>query len=45
MAQSTLSQNHWAIKIGLSRGHWSAIANGKHPFPSPRNRERMLEAF
>ncbi len=45
MAQSTLSQNHWAIKLGLSRGHWSAIVNGKHPFPSPRTRERMLEAF
>jgi putative ABC transport system permease protein len=45
MAQGNLSQNHWAIKLGLSRGHWSAIVNGKHPFPSPRTRERMLEVF
>ena len=45
IANSGLSQNHWAIRIGLSRGHWSAIVNGRHPFPSPRTREGMLEAF
>jgi predicted permease len=45
MAQSSLSQNHWAIKLGLSKGHWSAIVNGRHPFPSPKTRERMLEVF
>ncbi|MDH5804046.1 MAG: ADOP family duplicated permease [Gemmatimonadota bacterium] len=45
IARSSLSQNHWAIKLGLSKGHWSAIVNGKHPFPSPRTRERMLEIF
>ncbi|MGH7561392.1 MAG: ADOP family duplicated permease [Gemmatimonadales bacterium] len=45
LAQSPLSQNHWAIKLGLSRGHWSEIVNGKHPFPSPRTRERMLEVL
>src|SRR6478735_7756318 len=45
LAQSRLSQNHWALKLGLSRGHWSEIVNGKHPYPSPRTRERMLEVF
>ena len=45
MASSSLSQNHWAIKLGFARGHWSEIVNGKHPYPSPRTRERMLEAF
>jgi putative ABC transport system permease protein len=45
LAQSTLSQNHWAIKLGISRGHWSEIVNGKHPFPSPKTRERLLEVF
>jgi transcriptional regulator with XRE-family HTH domain len=45
LAHSTLSQNHWAIKLGLSKGHWSAIVNGRHPFPSPKTRERMLEVF
>ncbi|UCD23979.1 MAG: ABC transporter permease, partial [Gemmatimonadota bacterium] len=45
VAQSTLSQNHWAIKLGISRGHWSEIVNGKHPYPSPKTRERLLEVF
>ncbi|HEV8355242.1 MAG TPA: ADOP family duplicated permease [Gemmatimonadales bacterium] len=45
LAQSPLSQNHWAIKLGLSRGHWSEIVNGKHPYPSPKTRERMLEVL
>ena len=45
IARSSLSQNHWALKLGLSRGHWSEIVNGKHPFPSARTRVRMLEAF
>jgi len=34
LAASRLSQNHWAIKLGLSRGHWSDIVNGRHPYPS-----------
>ncbi len=45
IARSSLSQNHWALKLGLSRGHWSEIVNGKHPFPSARTRIRMLEGF
>ena len=45
MARSSLSQNHWAIKIGMSRGHWSEIVNGKHIHPSPKTRERMLGVF
>ena len=45
LAQSSLSQNHWAIKLGISRGHWSEIVNGKHPYPSPKTRERLLEVF
>jgi hypothetical protein len=36
LAQSRLSQNHWALKLGISRGHWSEIVNGKHPYPSPK---------
>jgi hypothetical protein len=31
LAASNRSQNHWAIRLGLSRGHWSEIVNGKHP--------------
>jgi putative ABC transport system permease protein len=45
VAQSRLSQNHWALKIGLSRGHWSDIVNGKHPYPSPKTRDRMVEVL
>jgi predicted permease len=45
IARSGLTQNHWAIKLGLSRGHWSGVVNGKHPYPSARTRERLLEAF
>ena len=45
LASSPLSQNHWALKLGLSRGHWSEIVNGKHPYPSPRTRQLMLETL
>ncbi len=45
LAQSPLSQNHWALRLGLSKGHWSEIVNGKHPYPSPKTRERMLEVL
>lgn len=45
IAGSSLSQNHWALKLGLSRGHWSEIVNGKHTFPSARTRIRMLEGL
>ena len=45
IARSNLSQNHWAMKLGLSRGHWSDIVNGKHPYPSGKTRERLLEVF
>ena len=45
IATSGLSQNHWALKMGLSRGHWSDLVNGKHPYPSARTRQRMLELF
>ncbi len=45
IARSNRSQNHWAIRLGLSRGHWSDIVNGKHPYPSGRTREKLLEAF
>lgn len=43
VAESQLSQNHWAIKLGISKGHWSAILNGRYPFPSPKTRQRLME--
>ncbi len=45
VARSNISQNHWAMKLGLSRGHWSDIVNGKHPYPSAKTRGLMLEVF
>ena len=45
LAASRVSQNHWAIRLGLSRGHWSDIVHGRHPYPSPKTRERMVEVF
>lgn len=45
LAASRVSQNHWAIRLGLSRGHWSDIVNGRHPFPSAKTRQRMVEVF
>jgi putative ABC transport system permease protein len=45
MARSALSQNHWAVKLGLSKGHFSNLLSGKHLYPSARTRERMLEVL
>jgi predicted permease len=45
LARSALSQNHWALKVGLSRGHWSEIVNGKHLYPSAKTRVQMLDAL
>ncbi|HEX6053883.1 MAG TPA: protein kinase, partial [Gemmatimonadaceae bacterium] len=45
LGASRLSQNHWALRLGLSRGHWSDIVNGRHPYPSVKTRQRMLEVF
>ena len=45
LAKSGLSQNHWALRIGVARGHWSEIVNGKHLYPSAKTRTLMLEAL
>ena len=45
LAASKLSQNHWALRLGLSRGHWSDLVNGRHPYPSAKTRTRMTEVF
>ena len=45
LAGSRVSQNHWAIRLGFSRGHWSDIVNGRHPYPSAKTRLRMVEVF
>ena len=45
LARSAISQNHWAIRLGLSKGHLSNLLAGKHLYPSGRTRERMLEVL
>jgi putative ABC transport system permease protein len=45
IAESRLSQNHWAIKLGLSKGHWSGIVHGKHPYPSKKTQDLLMEIF
>jgi hypothetical protein len=45
IAQSRLSQNHWAIKLGLSKGHWSGIVHGRHPYPSKKTQHLLMEVF
>ena len=45
LSRSRVSQNHWAMRLGLSRGHWSDLRSGKHPYPSSKTRERLIEAF
>jgi putative ABC transport system permease protein len=42
---SRVSQNHWAMRLGLSRGHWSDLLKGNHPYPSAKTRQRMIEVF
>jgi putative ABC transport system permease protein len=42
---SRVSQNHWAMRLGLSRGHWSDLLKGHHPYPSARTRQRILDVF
>jgi predicted permease len=45
LAQRPRSQNDWAMKLGLSKGHLSDLVAGKHQYPSGRTRERMLEVL
>ncbi len=45
VARSRRSQNAWAMRAGISRGHFSELLNGRHPYPSARTRAQILEAF
>ncbi len=43
IAGSRLSQNRWALRLGLSSGQLSEMVNGKRPYPSPETRRKLLE--
>lgn len=45
IAQSPMTQNRWAQKLSLSRGHLSDLINGRHVYPSPRTREKLLRGL
>ncbi len=45
LAQGRLSQNAWAHRIGVSRGHLSNLANGNRPYPSPQTRAKLLRSL
>ncbi|HSR70307.1 MAG TPA: ADOP family duplicated permease [Acidobacteriota bacterium] len=45
LERGRLSQNHWAIRLGISKGHLSLLVNGKRPYPGGRTRERLLRGL
>lgn len=45
LAASRLSQNHWALRLGISRGHLSDLVNGRHRYVSARTRQRLLDVL
>lgn len=40
-----LSQNRWAQKLGINRGHLSQLVRGRRPFPKAETRARLLEGL
>lgn len=45
IAASRLTQNRWAQKMGISRGHLSNLVNGRFLYPSPRTRSRLMKSL
>ncbi|HUR22111.1 MAG TPA: ABC transporter permease, partial [Vicinamibacterales bacterium] len=45
LAASRLSQNHWALRLGLSRGHLSDLLKGRHPYVSDKTRNKLIEGL
>jgi len=45
LAASRLSQNHWALRLGLSRGHLSDLLKGRHPYVSSKTRAKLLDGL
>ena len=45
LAASRLSQNHWAMRFGLSRGHLSDLLKGRHPYVSSKTRAKLLDVL
>ncbi|HSR69645.1 MAG TPA: ABC transporter permease [Acidobacteriota bacterium] len=45
LARSRRSQNAWAQRLELSRGHLSDLVKGKHPYPSAATRKKLLDGL
>ncbi len=45
LARSSRSQNHWALRLGLDKGHLSKMLRGKRPFPNSVTRRKLLEGL
>ena len=45
LSASRLSQNHWAMRLGLSRGHLSDLLKGRHPYVSDKTRAKLLDGL
>lgn len=45
LVQSRLSQNRLAIRLGLSSGQLSELANGRRLYPSSATRQKLLEGL
>lgn len=43
LAASSLSQNRWATRMGISTGHLSELVNGKKLYPSASTRNKLLK--
>ncbi|HSR53204.1 MAG TPA: ADOP family duplicated permease [Acidobacteriota bacterium] len=42
IASSKMTQNRWALRLGLSSGQLSELVNGKRPYPPPATRRKLL---
>ncbi|HSR70006.1 MAG TPA: ADOP family duplicated permease [Acidobacteriota bacterium] len=45
LAESRMSQNRWAIRIGVSRSFLSMLVNGQRPYPGVETRRKLLRAL
>ncbi len=45
LSKKNLSQNGWALRLGLDRGHLSKLLRGKRPYPSATTRRKLLDGL
>ena len=45
LSKKNLSQNGWALRLGLERGHLSKLVHGKRPYPNARTRRKLLDGL